>query len=166
MEKITYLNVYNLMTQIVEYFNDDSDNPQLEFNLLAPIYIKGLGNEIVAVDAKGQCLVKTPLGSYWVNYAMLNDDIIAFLYKAVCDLWDKMVKDSKEYQSDKIVKINVFFDSRANDVAEFTTDAGISALMGRVNAEKMLRSMPIEILAKKYLDACEIIGHTKSILVE
>jgi hypothetical protein len=97
---------------------------------------------------------------------MLNDDIIAVLYKAVCDLWDKMVEESKEHQSGKILEINMLFDSRADDVAEFTRDAGISAMVGREFAEKFLRSVPIEILAKKYLDACEIIGHTKSILVK
>ena len=49
-------------------------------------------------------------------------------------------------------------------VAEFARDADISAMVGREFAEKFLCSVPIEILAKKYLDACEIVGHTKSIL--
>lgn len=166
MEKITWMNVSNLMTQIADYFNGDSNDPQLEFKLLAPIFIKGTDTEIVAVDTEDKCLIRTPLGSSWVNYTMLNDDIIAVIYKAVCDLWDKMVEESKERQSGKILEINMFLDSRADDVAEFTRDAGISAMVGREFAEKFLCSVPIEILAKKYLDACEIIGHTKSILVK
>jgi hypothetical protein len=95
---------------------------------------------------------------------MFNDDIIAVLYKAVCDLWDKMVEESKERQSGKILELNMFFDNRAEDVAEFALDAKISRIMGRDNAKKMLCSVPIEVLAKKYLDACDIIGRTKSIL--
>jgi hypothetical protein len=75
-----------------------------------------------------------------------------------------MVEESKMRQLGKILEINVFLDGRANDVAEFTRDAGISAMVGREFAEKFLCSVPIEILAKKYLDACEIVGHTKSIL--
>jgi hypothetical protein len=164
MEKITWMNVSNIMTQIADHFNSDNNDPQLEYNLLAPIFIEGTDTEIVAVDTDSQCLIKTPLGSSWVNYTMFNDDIIAVLYKAVCDLWDKMVEESKERQSGKILELNMFLDSRANDVAEFTRDAGISAMVGREFAEKFLCSVPIEILAKKYLDACEIVGHTKSIL--
>jgi hypothetical protein len=166
MEKITWMNVSNLMTQIADYFNGNSNDPQLEFKLPTPIFIKGTDTEIVAVDTEDKCLIRTPLGCSWVNYTMLNDDIIAVLYKAVCDLWDKMVEESKEHQSGKILEINMLFDSRADDVAEFTLDANISRKLGSDNAKKILCSVPIEILAKKYLDACEIIGHTKSILVK
>lgn len=164
MEKITWMNVSNIMTQIADYFNSDNNDPQLEYNLLAPIIIEGTDTEIVAVDTEDKCLIRTPLGSSWVNYTMFNDDIIVVLYKAVCDLWDKMVEESKMRQLGKILEINVFLDGRANDVAEFTRDAGISRMVGREFAEKFLCSVPIEILAKKYLDACEIIGHTKFIL--
>lgn len=164
MEKITWMNVSNIMTQIADHFNSDNNDPQLEYNLLAPIFIKEIDTEIVAVDTECKCLIKTPLGSYWANYTMLNDDIIVVLYKAVCDLWDKMVEESKMRQLGKILELNIFFDNRADDVAEFTRDAGISAMVGREFAEKFLCSVPIEILAKKYLDACEIVGHTKSIL--
>jgi hypothetical protein len=164
MEKITWMNVSNIMTQIADHFNSDNNDPQLEYNLLAPIFIEGTDTEIVAVHTDSQCLIKTPLGSSWVNYTMFNDNIIAVLYKAVCDLWDKMVEESKERQSGKILELNMFLDSRANDVAEFTRDAGISTMIGRDNAKKMLCSVPIEVLAKKYLDACEIIRCTKSIL--
>lgn len=164
MEKITWMNVSNIMTQIADYFNSDNNDPQLEYNLLAPIIIEGTDTEIVAVDTEDKCLIRTPLGSSWVNYSMFNDDIIVVLYKAVCDLWDKMVEESKMRQLGKIVEINVFLDGRANDVAEFTRDAGISTMMGREICEKFLCSVPIEVLAKKYLDACEIIRCTKSIL--
>jgi hypothetical protein len=164
MEKITWMNVSNIMTQIADHFNSDNNDPQLEYNLLAPIFIEGTDTEIVAVHTDSQCLIKTPLGSSWVNYTMFNDDIIAVLYKAVCDLWDKMVEESKERQSGKILELNMFFDNRAEDVAEFALDAKISRIMGRDNAKKMLCSVPIEVLAKKYLDACDIIGRTKSIL--
>lgn len=166
MEKITWMNVSNIMVQISDYFNGDSNDPQLEYNLLAPIFIEGTDTEIVAVDTECKCLIRTPLGSSWVNYTMFNDDIIVVLYKAVCDLWDKMVDESKEHQLGKIIGLNMFFDNRADDVTEFTLDAKISRVMGRDNAKKMLCSVPIEILAKKYLDACDIIGRTKSILDE
>ena len=153
MEKITWVNVSNLMTQIADFFNGDSNNPQLEYTLLAPIFVEGTDTEIVAVDVECNCLIRTPHDSSWVNYTMFNDDIIVVLYKAVCDLWDKMVEESKMCQSGKIVEINVFLDGRANDVAEFTRDAGISTMMGREICEKFLCSVPIEVLAKKYLDA-------------
>jgi hypothetical protein len=164
MEKITWMNVSNIMTQIADHFNSDNNDPQLEYNLLVPIFIEGTDTEIVAVHTDSQCLIKTPLGSSWVNYTMFNDDIIAVLYKAVCDLWDKMVEESKERQSGKILELNMFLDNRAEDVAEFALDAKISGVIGRDNAKKMLCSVPIEVLAKKYLDACDIIGRTKSIL--
>lgn len=164
MEKITWVNVSNIMTQIADYFNGDNNNPRLEYNLLAPIIIEGTDTEIVAVDTECKCLIRTPLGSSWVNYTMFNDDIIAVLYKAVCDLWDKMVEESKERQLGKILELNMFFSNRADDVAEFTLDANISRKLGSDNAKKILCSVPIEILAKKYLDACEIVGKTKSIL--
>lgn len=164
MEKITCLNVSNLMTQIADYFNGDSNDPQLEYNLLAPIFIEGTDTEIVAVDTECKCLIRTPHGSFWVNYTMFNDNTIVVLYKAVCDLWDKMLEDSKGHQLGKILKINVLFDNRATDVAEFTRDAEISGMVGREIAEKFLCTTPIEVLAKKYLDACEIVGYTKSII--
>lgn len=164
MEKITWVNVSNIMTQIADYFNSDNNDPQLGYNLLAPIIIEGTDTEIVAVDTEDKCLIKTPLGSSWVNYTMFNEDIIVVLYKAVCDLWDKMVEESKMRQLGKILELNMFFDNRADDVAEFTLDAKISRMIGRDNAKKMLCSVPIEILAKKYLDACDIIGRTKSTL--
>jgi hypothetical protein len=164
MEKITWVNVSNIMTQIADYFNNDNNDPQLEYNLLAPVIIEGTDTEIVAVDTEDKCLIKTPLGSSWVNYTMFNEDIIVVLYKAVCDLWDKMVEDSKERQLGKIFELNMFFSNRADDVAEFTLDANISRKLGSDNAKKILCSVPIEILAKKYLDACEIVGKTKSIL--
>lgn len=166
MEKITCINVSNIMTQIADYFNSDNNDPQSEYNLLAPIIIEGTDTEIVAVDTEDKCLIRTPLGSSWVNYSMFNDDIIVVLYKAVCDLWDKMVEESKMRQLGKLLELNMFFDNRANDVNEFTLDAKISRMMGRDNAKKMLCSVPIEVLAKKYLDACEIVGKTKSILDE
>ena len=166
MEKITWVNVSNIMTQIADFFNGNSNNPQLEYTLLAPIFVEGTDTEIVAVDVECNCLVRTPHGSSWVNYTMFNDDIIVVLYKAVCDLWDKMGADNKEHQSDKILAINMFFDNRATDVAEFTRDAGISRMAGREIAEKFLCSVPIEVLAKKYLDACDIVGKTMSILTE
>lgn len=162
MEKITYLDVYNLMTQTAEYVNGDSDNPQLEFNLLAPIYIKGLGNEIVAVDTKGQCLVKTPLGSSWVNYAMLNDDIIAFLYKAVCDLWDSEVEKSKMYSIKE--KFNELFESQFADMFEFSTDGALQHILGRDKSVELLKVTSFETLANKYLDACDIIAKMRTFM--
>ena len=164
MEKITWVNVSNLMTQIADYFNSNRNDPQLEYKLLAPISIEEIDTEIVAVDTECNCLVRTPHGSSWVNYTMFNDNIIVVLHKAVCDLWDKMVADSKEHQLGKILEINVLFDNRATDVAEFARDAEISGMVGREIAEKFLCTTPIEVLAKKYLDACEIVRHTKSII--
>lgn len=162
MEKITYTDVANLITQIFDFKENEMGQPSSTITLDRPVIDDALDIYISTISNDGKCFVITHEWNYWANFAMFNHHIITALYTSLCELWDNLTAEEENSVEDKI---KALFEERRTDVFEFTTDNAIGST-NRELAERVLCMLPIELIAKKYLDACEIIGKTKSILDE
>ena len=162
MEKITYTDVANLITQIFDFKEIEMGQPSSTITLDRPIIDDALDIYISTISNKGKCFVITHEDNFWADFAMFNHHIVTDIYTSLCELRDNLTAEEENSVEDKI---KALFEERKTDVFEFTTDNAIGSI-NRKFAEKVLCSVPIEILAKKYLDACEIVGKTKSILDE
>lgn len=164
MEKKTLTDLSNRMTEMYNYYNLINGTIKTEFELETALNLNGT-DSIMAVSTDDYCYIENKRHCGWIPFSYLSNDVIDSLYHALDSLYDDLETKFYNIGNDTLEdKLNELFESHKANIFEFSTDSAVSRIVSREIAEGMLASYSKETLAKKYLDACDIIAKIKDII--